>query len=108
VTPSMTFPLPLRGNVSALVYFDSLRSDRSRRSSCSRRYRYDCGGMLEYTCCTRLDYDRDRILILYSKSMPCLVLQVGPLYVYIYSPERLNNTSIIFRHTSLPLPFYSR
>jgi hypothetical protein len=37
--------------------------------------------------------------------MPCLVLQVGPLYIYIYSPERLNNTSIIFRHTSLPLPF---
>jgi hypothetical protein len=45
------------------------------------------------------------ILVLYSKSMPCLVLQVGPLYVYIYSPERLNNTSIIFHHTSLPLPF---
>jgi hypothetical protein len=47
------------------------------------------------------------ILVLYSKSMPCLVFQVGPLYVYIYSPERLNNISIIFRHTSLPLPFYN-
>jgi hypothetical protein len=30
------------------------------------------------------------------------------LYVYIYSPERLNNTSIIFCHTSLPLPFYNQ
>jgi hypothetical protein len=33
--------------------------------------------------------------------MPCLVLQVGLLYVYIYSPERLNNTSTTFRHTSI-------
>jgi hypothetical protein len=46
------------------------------------------------------------ICVLYSKSMPCLILQVDPLYVYIYSPERLINTSIIFRHTSLPLPIY--
>jgi hypothetical protein len=37
--------------------------------------------------------------------MPCLVLQVDPLYIYIYSPERLNNTSITLRHIS-PLPFY--
>jgi hypothetical protein len=43
------------------------------------------------------------IFVLYSKSMPYLVLQVGPLYVYIYSPERLNNTTTIFRQ-SLSLP----
>jgi hypothetical protein len=42
------------------------------------------------------------ILVLYFKSMSCLVLQVGPLYVYIYSPERLNNTSIIFRQSLSP------
>ena len=34
-----------------------------------------------------------------------LVIQVGPLYAYIYSPLRLNNTSIIFRQ-SLSLSFY--
>jgi hypothetical protein len=34
--------------------------------------------------------------------MSCLVLQVDPLYVYIYSPERLNNTSIIFRQSLSP------
>jgi hypothetical protein len=34
--------------------------------------------------------------------MPCLILQVSLLYIYIYSPERLNNTSIIF-HQSLSL-----
>jgi hypothetical protein len=34
--------------------------------------------------------------------MPYLVLQVGPLYVYIYSPERLNNTSTIFRQSFSP------
>jgi hypothetical protein len=37
--------------------------------------------------------------------MSCLVLQVGLLYAYIYSPERLNNTSIIFRQSLSPYPF---
>jgi hypothetical protein len=57
-----------------------LQSDRPRRSCCSRRSRYDCGGV------------RDILR---------LRIRIGSLYVYIYSPMRLNNTSIIFRHISL-------
>jgi hypothetical protein len=40
-----------------------------------------------------------------GRDITCLLLQVYYLYAYIYSPPRLNNTSIIFRHTSLsPYP----
>lgn len=52
-TPSTTLPLGLRGSVSLLGSTSVLQSDRPRRSSCSRRYRYDCGGVLEYTCTYR-------------------------------------------------------
>jgi hypothetical protein len=45
---------------------------------------------------------KDRV----GRDITCLLLQVYYLYVYIYSPESLNNTSIIFRHISLPLSFY--
>jgi hypothetical protein len=56
----------------------------------------------------RIDSDRDRIRVLYSKSLSCLILQVDSLYFYIYSPKRLNNTSIIFRQSlSLSLSFYT-
>jgi hypothetical protein len=104
VTPSTTFPLPLRGDVSALVYFDFLSSLTVRDAPVVHdATATTAGGVLEYTCYTQLDYDRDRIRVLYSKSMPCLVFQVGLSYVYIYSPERLNNTSIIFRNLSSPI-----
>jgi hypothetical protein len=36
--------------------------------------------------------------------MPCLVLQVGLLYAYIYSLERLKNTSTIFSQSLSPYP----
>jgi hypothetical protein len=35
--------------------------------------------------------------------MPCLVLQVGLLYAYIYSSKRLNNTSTIFCQSLSPI-----
>jgi hypothetical protein len=34
--------------------------------------------------------------------MHCLVLQVGLLYAYIYSPERLNNISTTLRQSLSP------
>jgi hypothetical protein len=35
-----------------------------------------------------------------DRFVSCLLLQVGPLYAYIYSPERLNNTSNALRQFS--------
>jgi hypothetical protein len=43
-----------------------------------------------------------RVYVLYKDrlgSVSCLVLQIGPLYLYIYSPGWLNNTSIVFRQS---------
>jgi hypothetical protein len=55
VTPSTTFRYHCGGMSAHCLLRFSLQSDRSQCSSCSRCYRYGCGGMLEYTCCTRLD-----------------------------------------------------
>jgi hypothetical protein len=97
VTPSMKFPLPLRGDVSALVYFNFLSSLTVR----------DAPVVHDATAMTTGDV---RVYVVYKDRlgfMSCLVLQVGPLYSYIYSPKRLNNKFNTLRQFSLPQSFYN-
>jgi hypothetical protein len=49
--------------------------------------------------CASIDAEAGAMLPILKKK-----LQVYSLYTYIYSPERINNTSIIFRNLSLSYP----